>query len=60
MLNVTFIAFPRHDDRVQASLSGGELLDRAGEGARRTGDRELDKFFAHGKTVVHWPSDRTS
>src|SRR5271169_4806672 len=54
------IAFPGHDDGVQPAVSGGILLDGAGNAARGTGDRELDNFLAHGKSVLHWPSHRTS
>jgi len=42
------IALPRHDNRGQAALSDGKLLDRAGDGARGTGGHELKKLFAHG------------
>jgi len=41
------IALPRHDNRGQAALSDGKLLDRAGDGARGTGGHELKKLFAH-------------
>ncbi|PYR32553.1 MAG: hypothetical protein DMF92_01745 [Acidobacteria bacterium] len=35
------IAFPGHHDRVQTPLSGGVLLDRGRDDARRAGGREL-------------------
>src|SRR5512135_1824153 len=41
------IALPRHDDRGQAALPNGKLLDRAGDGAWGTGGHELKKLFAH-------------
>jgi len=49
-----FIAFPRHDDGVQAAVYGGKFLNRAGNDARRAGNRELDNFFAS-RSVLHWP-----
>ena len=41
------IALPRHDNGGQAALSGGKLLDRAGDGAGGSGGDELKKLFAH-------------
>ena len=41
------IAFPRHNDRVQATDPAGELLDRPGDHAGRAGGHELKKLFAH-------------
>ncbi len=41
------IALPRHDNRGEAALPDGKLLDRAGEGARGTCGHELKKLFAH-------------
>jgi GntR family transcriptional regulator, transcriptional repressor for pyruvate dehydrogenase complex len=43
------IAFPGHDNGSQAALSDGQLLDRAGEGAGRTGGDEFKKLFIHGR-----------
>ena len=41
------IALPRHNDGGKAALPNGKLLDRAGDGARRTSGHELKKLFAH-------------
>jgi DNA-binding FadR family transcriptional regulator len=41
------IAFPRHDDRGEAALPNGQLLNRAGDGVGGTDGHELKKLFAH-------------
>jgi DNA-binding FadR family transcriptional regulator len=41
------IALPRHHNRGEAAETDSKLLHRAGDGARRTGGRELKKLFAH-------------
>jgi len=41
------ITLPRHHKRSQAAQADGKLLDRARDGAWRTGGHELKKLFAH-------------
>src|SRR3974377_2546523 len=41
------ITFPRYDNRGQAALTNGNLLDRTGDGARGARGHELKKLFAH-------------
>jgi GntR family transcriptional regulator, transcriptional repressor for pyruvate dehydrogenase complex len=41
------ITLPRHDNRGQTAQSDGQLLDRAGDGVRRTSGQELKKLFTH-------------
>jgi GntR family transcriptional repressor for pyruvate dehydrogenase complex len=43
------IALPRDHDGSQAAQTNGKLLNRAGDGAGRTGGQELKKLFAHEK-----------
>jgi GntR family transcriptional repressor for pyruvate dehydrogenase complex len=49
------ITLPGHDDRGQAALSDGQLLDRAGDGAWGTGGHEFKKLFTHGKLWYSGP-----
>jgi len=49
------IALPGHDNRGQAALSDGQLLNRAGDGAGGTGGHEFKKLFTHGNLWYSGP-----